>query len=89
MLLRSSLLLLRSTSRRDATRRPFECYTFTYVTCYCAAAAQQGDRIPYTLILHAAAAAAAPEGERIPCTLILHASIALYWVLLCSIGCIA
>ena len=47
MLLRSSLLLLRSTSRRDATRKPFECYRFTYVTCYCAAAAQQVDRIPY------------------------------------------
>ena len=36
----------------DTMRGPFECYTFTYVTCYCAAAAQQGDRIRYTLILY-------------------------------------
>ena len=53
------------------------------------ATAQQADRIPYTLILHAAAAAAAQQGDRIPYTLILHASVALYLVLLCSIGYIA
>ena len=46
-------------------------YAFTYVTYYCAAAAQQGYRIRiriYTLILHAAAAAAAQQGHRIPYT---------------------
>ena len=68
-------------------------YAFTYVTYYCAAAAQQGYRIRiriYTLILHAAAAAAAAAGSPHPIhTLILHASIALHWALLCSIGYIA